>query len=106
VKVADVAMPLALVVAFVVLESLPANVPLDPVAGAVNATTTPLAGPPFVVTDATNACPNAPSIAWLCGVPLVAVIDTTGVTSLLLLLGLPVVQLVRPIRQIKASTLQ
>ncbi len=69
----EVAAPLALVVAVVVVPP-PAKVPLAPVAGAVNVTTTPLVGDPPVVTVATSAAANAVLMTALCGVPLVAVI--------------------------------
>jgi hypothetical protein len=51
-----------------------ANVPLAPVCGgAVNVTTTPFAGDPFVVTVTTSGA-NARLTAAVCGVPLVAAI--------------------------------
>jgi hypothetical protein len=56
VKIAEVATPLALVVAVL---TPPANVPLAPVDGAVKVTTTPLVGEPPVVTVATNGAENA-----------------------------------------------
>jgi len=72
VKTADVATPLALVVA---VFTPPANVPLAPLAGALNVTTTPLTGLlPASFTVATSGAPKAVLIAVLCGVPLVAVI--------------------------------
>jgi hypothetical protein len=71
VKTAEVATPLAFVVA---VFTPPANVPLAPDAGGVNVTTTPLTGLfPESVTVATNGAANAVLIAALCGVPLVAV---------------------------------
>jgi hypothetical protein len=71
VNTADVATPLLLVVA---VFTPPANVPLAPVAGAVNVTVTPDTGlPPLSFTVATSGAPNAVLIAALCGVPLVAV---------------------------------
>jgi hypothetical protein len=71
VKTAEVATPLALVVA--VFTPL-ANAPLAPDAGGVNVTTTPLTGLfPESVTVATNGAGNAVLIAAVCGVPLVAV---------------------------------
>jgi orotate phosphoribosyltransferase-like protein len=56
----------------------PAKVPLAPVcAGAVNVTVTPLVGVPPVVTVATSNAVNAVLTVALCGVPLVAAIETT-----------------------------
>jgi hypothetical protein len=70
VNTADVATPLAFVVA---VFTPPANVPLAPAAGGVNVTTTPLTGLfPASVTVATKGAANAVLIATLCGVPLVA----------------------------------
>ena len=70
VKVFEVATPLALVVAVLP----PVNVPLAPLAGGVNVTTTPLTGfPPLSVTVATNGAANAVLIVALCPEPLVAV---------------------------------
>jgi hypothetical protein len=70
VNVADVATPLALVVA---VFTPPAKVPLAPEAGGVNVTTTPLTGLlPESVTVATNGAANVVLIVALCGVPLVA----------------------------------
>jgi len=78
VNVVEVATPLALVVAIVVPF---AKVPLAPVAGAVNVTVTPLTGfEPLSSTVATRSAANAVSIAVLCGVPLVAVIDAGAPT--------------------------
>jgi len=72
VKVADVATPLAFVVA---VFTPPANVPLAPLAGAVNVTTTLLTGLlPASVTVATKGAENAVLIVALCPEPLV--IDT------------------------------
>jgi hypothetical protein len=69
VKVAEVATPLALVVA---MFTPPANVPLAPLVGGVNVTTTPLTGLfPESVTVATNGAPNAVLIVALCPDPLV-----------------------------------
>jgi hypothetical protein len=81
VKTADVATPLA----FVVAVFTPfAKVPLGPVcAGAVNVTVPPASGcPPLSLTVAFKVAPNIVSIVALCGVPLVAVIegDTVAVT--------------------------
>ena len=71
VRTAEVATPLALVVAVL---TPPAKVPLAPVAGALNVTTTPLTGLlPASFTVATSAAANAVLIVALCGVPLVAV---------------------------------
>jgi hypothetical protein len=76
VKTAEVATPLALVVA---VFTPPANVPLAPDAGGVNVTTTPLTGLfPESVTVATNAAAKALLIAALCGVPLVAATFAAG----------------------------
>ena len=69
-NVAEVATPLALVVA---VFTPPAKVPLAPLAGGANVTTTPLTGLlPASVTVATRGAPNAVLIVVLCGVPLVA----------------------------------
>jgi hypothetical protein len=80
VNVVEVATPLALVVAIVVFVPF-AKVPLAPEAGAVNVTVTPLtgipSGDPLFVTVATSGA-NAVLTAALCGVPLVAAIDSTG----------------------------
>jgi hypothetical protein len=71
VNTADVATPDALVVA---VFTPPANVPLAPLAGGVNVTTTPLTGLfPASVTVATNAAANAVLIVAFCPDPLVAV---------------------------------
>ena len=70
-NVKDVATPLALVVAVFVP---PANVPLAPLAGGVNVTTTPLTGLlPASVTVATKSAANAVLMAALWPEPLVAV---------------------------------
>jgi hypothetical protein len=70
VKVAEVATPLALVVAVL---TPPANVPLAPLAGALKVTVTPLTGlPPLSFTVATRGAAKAALIVALCGVPLVA----------------------------------
>jgi hypothetical protein len=90
----EVAIPFTSVVAVAVLEKVLENVPPGPVVGAANVTTTPLVGVPFVVTVATRAAPNAALMAWLCGVPLVAAIDITGVMFVVGVLRSPVVQLV------------
>jgi len=72
VNTAEVATPLEFVVA---VFTPPANMPLAPLAGGVNVTTTPLTGLfPASVTAATNGAGNAVLIAALCGVPLVAAI--------------------------------
>jgi hypothetical protein len=76
VKGADVATPLALVVA---VFTPPANVTLAPVAGGSNVTSAPLTG--FWLrstTVTTNGAANGVLTVALCGVPRVAVIDTTG----------------------------
>ena len=73
---ADVATPLALVVAAF---TPPANVPLAPAAGGVKVTTTPLTGLfPASVTVATSGAANAVLIGALCGVPLVAATFAAG----------------------------
>ena len=56
----------------------PAKLPVAPVVGVANVTVTPLAGDPPLVTVATSGAPNAAPTVALCGVPLVAVIETTG----------------------------
>jgi hypothetical protein len=69
VKTAEVATPLALVVA---VFTPPANVPLAPLAGGVKVTNTPLTGLfPESVTVATKGAANAVLIAVLCPEPLV-----------------------------------
>jgi hypothetical protein len=75
----EVATPLELVVSVSVAVPLVVNTPLAPAAGAVKVTDTPLAGDPPEVTVATSGAPNPAPTAALCGVPLVAVIATTGV---------------------------
>ena len=76
VKIAEVATPLALVVAVL---TPPANVPLAPVAGAANVTTTPLTGLlPESLTVATSGVANEVLIAALCGVPPVAAIEAAA----------------------------
>jgi hypothetical protein len=78
VNVAEVATPLALVVA---VFTPPAKVPLAPDAGAVNVTTTPLTGfEPLSSTVATSGNANAVPTVALCGVPLVAAIDAPAPT--------------------------
>jgi hypothetical protein len=81
VNTGEVATPLELVVA---VFTPPAKLPLAPDEGAVNVTVTPLAGDPFVVTVATSGAANAVPTVALCGVPLVAAIDTTGVVVVVL----------------------
>jgi hypothetical protein len=72
VKTADVAIPCAFVVA---VFTPPANVPLAPLAGAVNVTATPLTGLfPASFTVACSCVGNAVLRLALCGVPAVAVI--------------------------------
>ena len=75
-NVPDVATPDA----FVVVVSPPrAKVPLAPLLGAVNVTVAPLTGfPPASFTIAASGAANAPSIAPICGVPLVAVVLAGG----------------------------
>ena len=71
----EVATPLALVVAVAVFVLVPAKMPLAPVAGAVNVTTTPLTGCELLSsTVAASGAANAVLIGAVCGVPLVAVI--------------------------------
>ena len=78
VKTGAVATPLALVVACAVAPP-PANVPLAPVAGAVNVTTAPLTRfPPLSFTVAWKAVANALVMAAFCGVPAVAVMLAAG----------------------------
>src|SRR6267154_6812321 len=78
VNVADVATPLAFVVA---VFTPPAKVPLAPLPGAVNVTTTPLTGLfPASVTVATNGAPNAVLIDALCPEPLVTTTFAAGPT--------------------------
>jgi hypothetical protein len=78
VNVVEVAMPLALVVSVSVAVPF-VNVPLAPVAGAVNVTMTPLTGfEPPSSTVATKGAVNAELIPAVCGVPLVAVIVAGG----------------------------
>jgi hypothetical protein len=74
VNVADVATPLAFVVA---VFTPPANVALAPVAGGVKVTTTPLTGTVPLVTVATSGAPKAVLTGALCGVPLVVAIDSS-----------------------------
>ncbi len=57
---ADVARPLASLVAVELVLAEPAKVPEGPVAGALNVTTMPAAGKPFEVTMATRGVPKAP----------------------------------------------
>jgi hypothetical protein len=76
VKAADVATPLAFEVAVFVP---PANVPLAPLPGGVNVTSTPPTGLfPVSVTVATNGAANAALIAALCPEPLVTVTFAGG----------------------------
>ncbi len=78
-NIAEVATPLALVVAVVVLVVVSANVPLAPDAGAVNVTIAPFTGFwPLSSTVATSGAANAVLVAALCGVPLVAVIEAAA----------------------------
>ncbi len=76
VNTADVATPLAFVVAVL---TPPANIPLAPLAGGVNVTTTPLTAlPPLSFTVATKGAANAVLMAALWGVPLVAATLAAG----------------------------
>src|SRR6266849_1729239 len=78
VNVAEVATPLALLVA---VFTPPAKVPLAPLPGAVNVTTTPLTGLfPASVTVATKGAVNAVLIAALCPEPLVTTTLAAGPT--------------------------
>src|SRR5712691_11650599 len=78
VNVAEVATPLALLVA---VFTPPAKVPLAPLPGAVNVTTTPLTGLfPASVTVATKGAVNAVLIAALCPDPLVTTTLAAGPT--------------------------
>lgn len=74
----EVATPLALVVSVSVFVEFDANVPLAPVEGAANTTNAPLTGDPPIVTVATSGAPKGVFTAALCGVPLVAAIDSAG----------------------------
>jgi hypothetical protein len=79
VKVDEVATPLALVVSVSVTLEFDANVPLAPLAGAVNVTDTPVTGFELLSTTvATSGAPNAVLIVALCSEPPVAVIDAGG----------------------------
>ena len=80
-KAADVATPLALVIAVVVPF---ANAPLAPEDGAVKVTVTPAVGVPFVVTVATRGAVNAAPTAALWPDPLVAAIATVVVVVFVL----------------------
>jgi hypothetical protein len=86
----DGATPLALVVAVAVVDGgVVAKVPLAPLAGAVNVTTTPTFGLWPVVTVATNgAAKDVPTFA-LCGVPLVATMVSTACDGLVVTLAPP-----------------
>jgi hypothetical protein len=76
VKAADVATPLAVEVA---VFTPPANVPLAPLPGGVNVTSTPPTGLfPASVTVATNGAAKAALIAALCPEPLVTVTFAAG----------------------------
>jgi hypothetical protein len=78
VNTADVATPLAFVVA---VFTPPAKVPLAALAGALNVTTTPVTGLlPASFTVATSGAANAVLIVVFCGVPLIAVIDAAAPT--------------------------
>jgi hypothetical protein len=81
VNVAEVATPLAFVVP---VFTPPANVPLAPLVGAVNVTSTPLTGLfPASVTVATKGAANAVAIAVLCPDPLVTTTFAAGPAVLL-----------------------
>jgi hypothetical protein len=80
VNVGAVATPLLLVVAVVVFNP-PVNVPLAPLAGAVNVTVTPLTGLLLAsFTVAAMAVPKLVLTAALCEAPPVAVIVAAGPT--------------------------
>jgi hypothetical protein len=75
VKGADVATPLAFVVAVLVFDAVSANVPLAPVAGALNTTTAPLTGFwPLSTTVTTIGAANEVFTMTPCDAPLVAAI--------------------------------
>jgi hypothetical protein len=79
VKVEEVATPLALVVSVSVRDEFEANVPLAPVAGAVNVTEAPLTGFELLSTTvATSGAPKAVLMVAFCNEPLVAAIDAGG----------------------------
>jgi hypothetical protein len=73
-----VATPLAFVVSVSEFVKLEAKMPLAPVAGAVKVTNAPFTGDPPMVTVATSRAANAVLSAALCGVPLVAAINSGG----------------------------
>ena len=70
-------MPFTSVVSVSVFVEFDANVPLAPVAGAVNVTDKPCVGTPPTVTVACSGAPNAAPTEALCVTPPVAVIPTT-----------------------------
>jgi uncharacterized membrane protein len=98
VNVAEVATPLAFVVA---VFTPPANVPLAPLPGAVNVTTTPLTGLfDASRTVACSAAANAVFTVALCGVPLLAVTLAAGpitVNAIPLLASPPTVTTTLPV---------
>jgi len=100
----EVANPLALVVAVVVLVPVSANVPLAPVVGAVKVTVTPPTGAPLLVTATTRGEAKAPLIAWLCGVPPDAAIASVDEPARAV--RSPAVHAASPIRQIATSRVQ
>jgi hypothetical protein len=77
VNVVDVATPTELVVSVSVAVPF-SKVPLAPLDGAVKVTETPPVGVPPVVTVATSGAANTVLTAAVCGVPLVAVMVSTG----------------------------
>jgi hypothetical protein len=93
-KAADVATPLALVVAVVLL---PANEPLAPEDGAVKVTITPAVGVPLVVTVATRGAANPAPAAALWPDPLVAAIATVCVIVVFVVADEPP----QPVRKLK-----
>jgi hypothetical protein len=78
----EVAKPFAFVVSVSVAVPVDANVPLAPVAGAVNVTARPLAPDP-AVTTATSGAANAAPTATLCPDPLPTAIVSAGGLELL-----------------------
>jgi hypothetical protein len=76
VKIDEVATPFESVVSVSEEDEFDEKVPLAPVVGAVKTTNAPLTGAPPMVTVATSFAANAVLTAALCGVPLVAAIDS------------------------------
>src|SRR5208282_689469 len=90
-----VATPFASVVSVSEFVEVEAKVPLAPVVGAVKVTNAPLNGAPPMVTVATSGAENAVFNCALCGVPLVAAINSGGVLKL---------ELLQLVKKTKAST--